>query len=77
MTEVKNGKKMKIVGYLCIAFSAILSISMLLPFVDVEQGIGLPLVYFWTGTGITLLFGNAAKRIVGGTQMDKHPRTGI
>ena len=72
MTEIKPGKKMKVVGYLCILFSAVLSILMLLPFIDVESGIGLPLVYFWTGTGITMLFGNAAKRIVGGAQMNKN-----
>jgi len=72
MTEVKNGKKMKIVGYLCIGFAAILSILMLIPAVKVESDIALPLVYFWAGTGITLLFGNAAKRIVGGTQMNKN-----
>lgn len=76
MAEVKNGKKMKVVGYLCIGFAAILSVLMLLPFIDVDSAIALPLVYFWTGTGITMLFGNAAKRIVGGAQMNKQNGTG-
>ena len=71
MAEVKNGKKMKVVGYLCIGFSAVLSIMMLIPFFKVGADIALPLVYFWTGTGITMLFGNAAKRIVGGAQVNK------
>ncbi len=75
MTEVKNGKKMKVVGYLCIGFSAALSIMMLIPFFKVGADIALPLVYFWTGTGVTLLFGNAAKRIVGGAQMGKQNGT--
>ena len=72
MLEVKNGKKMKIVGYLCIGFAAVLSILMLIPAIDVDAAIALPLVYFWAGTGITMLFGNAAKRIIGGTQMGKN-----
>ena len=76
MTEVKNGKKMKVVGYLCIGFSAVLSILMMLPFIDVDSAIALPLVYFWTGTGITMLFGNAAKRIVGTSQMAKQNGAG-
>ncbi|MCK5613578.1 hypothetical protein KAR91_67535 [Candidatus Pacearchaeota archaeon] len=76
MIEVKNGKKMKVVGYLCIAFAAILSILMLIPAVSVDADIALPLVYFWSGTGITMLFGNAAKRIVGGTQINKQNGAG-
>ncbi len=67
----KPGYKMKTTGYFCIVFAFILSLLMLTPMVDVEEGIGLPLVYFWTGTGITLLFGNSAKRIGGQIAMNK------
>jgi hypothetical protein len=67
-----KGKKMKAVGYLCVGFSAILSVMMLIPWFKVGADIALPLVYFWTGTGVTMLFGNAAKRIVGGAQMNKN-----
>lgn len=70
-TGIKQGKKMKVVGYLCIGFGAILSMLMLIPFVSVDVDIALPLVYFWTGTGITLLFGNATKKIIGNTQASK------
>ena len=58
--------KMKKAGYACIGFAMILSIFMLIPKLNVDSAIGLPLVYFWAGTGITLLFGNAGKRIIGG-----------
>ena len=55
--------KMKKTGYGVIIFSMVLSILILIPFFSVESDIALPLIYFWTGTGITLLFGNAGKRI--------------
>ena len=64
-------QKMKLTGYLCIGFSAILSLLMLIPEIAVEPELALPLVYFWTGTGITLLFGNAGKRIGGQIVMNK------
>lgn len=70
MTEIKNGKKMKIVGYACIAFAALISIGILFT-VKITAAEGLPIVYYWGGIGTTLLFGNAAKRIVGGTQINK------
>ena len=65
----KDGKKMKIVGYSCMAFSAAIAILELV-------GIGksdntMMIMQFWAATGITLLFGNAAKRIVGGAQINK------
>ena len=65
--------KMKFTGYLCLGFSALLSGSMLIPTLDVDPAIALPLVYFWAGTGITLLFGTSAKHIVGNAQMSKKP----
>ena len=69
----KDGKKMKIVGYSCLIFSAIIAILDL-------TGIGesdntMMIMQFWAGTGITLLFGNAAKRIIGGTQINKQNGT--
>ncbi len=64
-------QKMKLTGYLCIIFAAILSLLMLIPSVDIDPDLGLPLVYFWTGTGITLLFGNAGKRLGGHAVMNK------
>ncbi len=64
-------QKMKLTGYLCIGFSALLSLLMLIPVVDINPDLGLPLVYFWTGTGITLLFGNAGKRLGGHAIMNK------
>lgn len=66
-------QKMKLTGYLCLGLSAILSLLMLVPGVIVDSDIGLPLVYFWTGTGITLLFGNAGKRLGGQAVMNKSP----
>lgn len=65
--------KMKKTGYGCGAFAMILSILMLIPVLKVDSAIGLPLVYFWAGTGITLLFGNAGKRILGETAKGKKP----
>ena len=54
MSEVKpKFGKMKGVGYACILFSALLSAAMLFPNLKVGSDIGLPLVYFWTGTGVT------------------------
>lgn len=70
--EKPAGKKMKTVGYLCLGFAAVLSVMMLIPWFNVGKDVALPLVYFWAGTGVTMLFGNAAKRIVGSTQMDKN-----
>lgn len=65
-------QKMKLTGYLCIGLSALLSLLMLIPGVTIESDIALPLVYFWTGTGITLLFGNAGKRLGGQVVENKH-----
>lgn len=78
MSEIKKpGIKMKVTGYICIAFAFILSLLMLIPGIDVDPAIGLPLVYFWTGTGITLLFGNAGKRIGGELAMNKQIQDGL
>ncbi len=63
--------KMKKCGYGVIGFSMILSVLILIPFFSVESDIALPLIYFWTGTGITLLFGNAGKRIGGQVVLNK------
>lgn len=70
MEKEKFGK-MKAVGYSCIGFAAVLSVLMLIPALKVGSDIGLPLVYFWAGTGVTLLFGNAGKRIGGAAVMNK------
>ncbi len=72
MEKEKFGK-MKAAGYICLSFAAVLSILMLLPVMTVEPEIGLPLVYFWAGTGVTLLFGNAGKRIGGYAVMNNNP----
>ncbi len=66
----KNGKKMKIVGYGCLVFAALISIIALFT-VKIAVTESLPVVYYWGGIGVTLLFGNAAKRIVGGAQINK------
>ena len=64
MEKEKFGK-MKAAGYICLISAFVLSVLMLLPVLAVKPEIGLPLVYFWAGTGITLLFGNAGKRLGG------------
>lgn len=66
----KNGKKMKIVGYSCLIFSAIIAILDLTSIGESENAI--LIMQFWAGTGVTMLFGNAAKRIVGGSQINKN-----
>ncbi len=65
----KDGKKMKIVGYSCLIFSAIIAILDLIGIGDSDNS--MMIMQFWAATGITLLFGNAAKRIVGGAQINK------
>ena len=65
----KNGKKMKIVGYACIVFAFLIAISDLFGWSDSENSI--IIMQFWAATGISMLFGNAAKRIVGGAQINK------
>ena len=68
MEKEKFGK-MKAVGYSCLGLAALLSLLMLIPAIDIDPDLGLPLVYFWAGTGVTLLFGNSAKRIGGAAVM--------
>lgn len=71
MEKQKIGK-MKLTGYLCIAFAAILSIIILLPSLHVDTGMAEMLIKFWGAVmGLGLLFGNAGKRIVGGIAMNK------
>ncbi len=65
----KDGKKMKVVGYSCLIFAAIIAILDLTGFGKSENA--MMIMQFWAATGITLLFGNAAKRIVGGAQINK------
>lgn len=56
--------KMKKAGYAVFGFAMLLSVLMLIPFTNpIDSDIALPLVYFWAGTGVTLLFGNAGKRL--------------
>lgn len=63
-------QKMKFAGYACIGFAAVL--SLLIVFTDtVKSEETLPLVYYWGGLGVTLLFGNAGKRIGGAVAMNK------
>ena len=71
MSEIKPKKgKMKIAGYSCIGFAFIL--SLLIIFVEsVEKDEALPLVYYWGGLGVTLLFGNAGKRLGGQAVLNK------
>ncbi len=63
-------QKMKVTGYICIIFAAFISIMILFTGrVSPEEG--LPVVYYWGGLGVTLLFGNAGKRIGGQIAMNK------
>lgn len=62
---INTNGKMKKLGWICIGFAMLLSILILIPPLKVESDIALPLIYFWTGTGMTLLFGNTAKHIIG------------
>lgn len=73
MSEEKKKKgKMKIAGYACIGFAAVL--SLLIVFTEtVKSDETLPLVYYWGGLGVALLFGNAGKRIGGQAVMNKAP----
>jgi len=70
---MKTNGKMKKVGYGCIGFSVIVAILILSTIVDRETGISV--MQFWAGVGITLLFGNASKNIVGGVQIAKQNGT--
>ena len=66
----KDGKKMKIVGYSCLIFAFAIAIFDLFDLSNSENS--MMIMQFWAATGITMLFGNAAKRIVGGAQMNKN-----
>ena len=74
MSEEKPKKgKMKIAGYSCIIFAAVL--SLLIIFTEtVKSEETLPLIYYWGGLGIALLFGNAGKRIGGQAVMNRAPQ---
>lgn len=69
----KDGKKMKVVGYLCLIFAVLIAISDLIGFGESDNTI--IIMQFWAATGITMLFGNAAKRIIGGAQINKQNGT--
>lgn len=69
MNDKVSKPKMKIVGYSCLAFAAIIAILILIGISKSESDV--LIMQFWAGTGVTLLFGNAAKRIVGTSQMAK------
>lgn len=74
MSEEKPKKgKMKIAGYACIIFAAVLSLLIVFTKV-VEADETLPLIYYWGGLGMALLFGNAGKRIGGQAVMNKAPQ---
>lgn len=71
MSEVKPKKgKMKIAGYICLIFAAIISVLVLIP-ETLSSDEALPIIYYWGGLGIALLFGNAGKRIGGQAVMNK------
>ena len=75
MSEEKPKKgKMKIAGYICLAFAAVISILVLIPPVGMKSAEALPIIYYWGGLGIALLFGNAGKRIGGAAVMNRAPQ---
>lgn len=63
--KINTNGKMKIVGYTCYAFAAVLSLMGVLEIRDTEISMVLPLVNTWLAAGTTLLFGNSAKHLVG------------
>ena len=69
----KNGKKMKIVGYSCIVFALLLTVMIVFGITaDDRVQVTVSLIGTWLLTGTGLLMGNAAKRIVGGSQISKN-----
>ena len=66
---MEKKSKMKIVGYACLLFAAIIAVLILVGISKSESDV--LIMQFWAGTGITLLFGTAAKKIVGTSQMAK------
>lgn len=69
--EVKKpGMKMKVTGYICIVFAAVISVLTLLPDM-LTAAEALPIIYYWGGLGLALLFGNAGKRIGGQAVMNR------
>ncbi len=72
MSEVKKGKKMKVVGYLCIGFAAVLTVMIVFGLTEADRvQVTVSLIGTWLLTGTSLLTVNAAKRIVGTSQMAK------
>lgn len=70
--------KMKAVGYLCIAFAAVLSVVVLIPSLEVDETMAEMLIKFWGAImGLGLLFGNAGKRIGGQAVMNKAPADNV
>jgi len=61
--------KMKITGYICIGFAALIAIAMLFKIAESEPGI--TIMNTWLITGTSLLTVNAGKRIIGGAVMAK------
>lgn len=66
--------KMKVAGYSCILFAAVVSVLVLFTG-KVKPEEALPIVYYWGGLGVTLLFGNAGKRIGGAVVQNKAEQT--
>ncbi len=65
-TTPKPGYKMKITGYACITFAAILTLGVVYGWTDTERiQVTVSLIGTWLGAGITLLTINAGKRIGG------------
>jgi hypothetical protein len=68
--EIKSGVKMKITGYICIAFAMLLTILYLMG--KFEDSLGVKeLITFWAGFGVTLLTINSTKKIVGNIAKSK------
>jgi hypothetical protein len=64
--------KMKLAGYICIVFALVVSILILSNKVD--KDLAWSISQYWGGFGITLLFGNAGKTIIGKSQMAKQEK---
>jgi hypothetical protein len=61
---MKTNGKMKAVGYTLIGFALVSSILVMIELLTSSESI--ELIKFWAGVGITLVFGNVGKRLVGG-----------
>lgn len=72
MSEVKKpGMKMKVTGYACIVFAALIALAML--FTLAESDPGMSIMNAWMILGTSLLFGNAGKRIGGAVVANRSP----